>query len=226
MSGKKQIQNNTLLPLDGIAGLIQNIAFIQTRIEDFIDEDGEAIEITDQQKFVKRKIAEYLGIEIPPEKLVINAKGCIAMAKPKCPNCGSLEIWENGTRKRKPQTITGTKIEIKIQKYQCAQCKKNFEPDITRYIQAYQRFTAEIQAFAVCLYNKGVSAEEIVEILYTMYNVTVTATTIRSWVKKLSGEIVVVENEEGLSDIFHFDEQRVMLDGKEHWRYTIIDTNG
>ncbi|MEM4293999.1 MAG: transposase family protein, partial [Thermoplasmata archaeon] len=116
-------------PTTGLAGLLAGVKYIQTKLTDFISDNGEVIEITDRHEFVKKKKVEYLGIEVPPSVLVIDANGCLAMAKPKCPNCGSLEIRKNGTRTRNPQTITGTKIPIKIQKYQCADCNENFEPD-------------------------------------------------------------------------------------------------
>ncbi len=211
--------------ITGLASLLHAITAIQTKIDDFVTEDGEVIEIKNTGEFVRRKKVEYLGIDVPPEALVINAKGRIAMAKPRCPQCNSLEIRENGTRKRKPATIIGDIIELKIQKYQCANCKKNFEPSLANFISRYQRITREIQEFGVLLYEEVNSGEEVAGILKEMFNVEMTGNTVRRWVQKFVGKIVESEESRNLTDIFHFDEQRVMIDGKEHWRYTIIDSN-
>ncbi|MCX8174519.1 MAG: transposase, partial [Thermoplasmata archaeon] len=186
-------EENTHQEATGLAWLLKNIRYIQTRIEDFVDEEEEVIEITDQYKFVKKKAAEYLGIEIPPTLLVINSNGCIAMAKPRCPKCNSYEIRKNGTRTRTPQTILGMKIPLRIQKYQCANCKTNFEPEMSKFIHTYQRVTQEAQAFAVSLYTRGISGEEVSEMLEEVFGIKVTATTVRNWAKKIPGEIVETE---------------------------------
>ncbi|MEM3290526.1 MAG: hypothetical protein QW046_03330 [Candidatus Micrarchaeaceae archaeon] len=49
---------------------------------------------------MKKRKAEHLGIEIQPTVLVIDSNDCLAMAKPKCPNCASLEIRKNRIRMR------------------------------------------------------------------------------------------------------------------------------
>lgn len=209
-------------PVTGLAWLLHRIKYIQTKIEDFIDEDGKVIEIRDTGEFVRKKKVEYLGIKVPEDAIVITEKGCIGMAKPKCPRCHSLNVRKNGTRKRVPQTPLGMKVEIKIQKYQCADCGKNFDPDLTKFVYSHQRYTQEIQATAIMLQINGLSYKEIAEFIEMLYGVKVSPQAIMYWVKNFSGEIV--ENERDGSEVVHFDEQRVMIDGKECWRYTIIDT--
>ncbi|MEM4292927.1 MAG: hypothetical protein QXJ27_02000, partial [Thermoplasmata archaeon] len=62
-------------PTTGVAGLLARIKIIQTKIENFVGDNGEVIEITDRHEFVKKKKVEYLGIEVPPSVLVIDANG-------------------------------------------------------------------------------------------------------------------------------------------------------
>ncbi|MEM4160922.1 MAG: hypothetical protein QW531_02955 [Thermoplasmata archaeon] len=85
------MEKEAIEPSAGIVGLLARIKIIQTKIKDFVSDDEEDIEISDKHELVKKKRAEYLGIEVPPSVLVIDANGCLAMAKPKCPSCGTLK---------------------------------------------------------------------------------------------------------------------------------------
>jgi len=212
----------------GLPALIKRIRVVQSQIEDFINGD-EVVEITDKHKFVKKKAIEYLGLEVKSETLIINHKGCIAIAKPVCPDCGSLEVYENGTRSRHPKTVTGEEIEIKIQKYLCKMCRKTFEPSLDKFVKKHQRVSQEIQAFAVTTYRDcKLSGSETAELCQELYGVRISESTVRRWSKKYSEEPVenlVEEEEKEPSNIYNMDEQRILINGKEHWRYIVIDNN-
>jgi transposase-like protein len=93
-----------------------------------------------------------LGIKIPKDRLCINSKGRVCMAKPECVKCGSSYVSNNGGTTRYPKTIIGTTLPIQIQKYICNDCGHTFDTPIEQLIQRYARVTNEIQALAVKLY--------------------------------------------------------------------------
>jgi len=210
----------------GLRWLLESIQSVQRKIDDYIKDD-EVIEITDKNKFVKRKAVEYLGIEIPRDRLAINHKGCIVLAKPVCPQCNSLEIYHNGTRSRSVKTVTGSKVTIKIQKYMCKHCKTTFEPPLDKFVKPYARLSNEILGFIVTLYRDCcISAREVIELCKELYGVNISENTVRRLSRKyseLSEDISGVESEP--SDIYYFDEQRIKVNGVEYWRYAIIDSN-
>jgi transposase len=112
------------------------------------------------------------GIKIPKDRLCINSKGRVCMAKPECVRCGSPYVSNNRGKTRYPKIIIDTTIPIHIQKYICNDCGHTFDTPIAHLIQRYARMTNEIQALAVKLYvDCQLSGREIVDTIEQLFGV-------------------------------------------------------
>lgn len=214
----------------GTMEFLESIVAVQTHIEDFLA-PGEALEIDlGAERFIKKKVCEYLGLEVPRRRLCINTKGRIAMAKPQCPICGSYWMMENGSKKRVLNTLMGSQVPLQVQKYLCGDCGKGTSTPLDELVGAYKHFTKEITSLALMLnVDCQASTYETADIIEFVLGVRVDPTSVGRWAKEILDsplEFSVGDEDRALSAIYHLDEQRIKLNGDERWRYALLDSEG
>ncbi len=212
------------MPIMSLINFIKSIQNVQTTIDDFRAEKDEILLIDyDKNTLVKRKKAQFLGLEIPKGEICINHKNCFALLKATCPNCGSPEISKNGSYRTCIKTIFDEKLQFKVQKYRCTDCETNFSTPLDELKNGKKRFSKDLQELAVELKtNHLMSGEAVSETIKYMFKTKINPETIRNWAK----EVKEFQKPPEESDIYHFDEQRIKLDGKVCWRYGILDSCG
>jgi transposase-like protein len=213
--------------LMGLESFVEQIASIQTSIDGFCDlEKGEVLEIDAKGKRLKRKaVYEYLGAEIPPTMLCVNDRRRIAVCKPVCPECGSLNIRENGWMVRKPIIVTGKKVELVVQKYMCNKCKHPFVTPLDELVEPYLHFSKDIISLAVHLYiNCHQSFESSAETIEELTGIEIDKRSVKRWVKRKRPPSIESGRKE--TGVYHVDEQRISLNGEVKWRHAILSSEG
>lgn len=212
----------------GMEDFFDSIVAIQSKIKDYIKDEDEVLEFNSAKNmFIKKKSCEYLGLKIPKDRLCINSKGRVCMAKPECPRCGSMDVSQNGSKKRRPETITGTEVDLCIQKYICNDCESTFDTPLEHLVKRYARVTNDITALSVMLYvDCQLSGGEVAGIIKRLFGVEKSPDTVRRWSEIIGKSVGEYKSDSMPTGIYHYDEQRVTLNGCENWRYVILDTNG
>ncbi len=132
-----------------------------------------------------------------------------------CPNCNSLNIVKNGSRK----TNAGIR-----QRYLCKDCKSRFVLDPIKYVKG----NGKIVTLTMDLYFKGLSLRNITDTIYQFYGLKLHHETIRRWILKFSQKCKEYTDKlkPEVSKKWHADEMmmKVKKDKKWVWLWNVIDS--
>jgi len=131
-----------------------------------------------------------------------------------CPECGSVNIVNNGLRHNKYGAI---------QRYQCKDCKKRFSINL-----GFEKMKASPQVItsAMQLYFSGESLRNVTK-FFKLQGVTVSHVTIYKWINKyvklMNDYLEKVQPQVQVSDTWRADEMYVKFKGNMKYLFAIMD---
>ncbi|MBI4738199.1 DDE-type integrase/transposase/recombinase [Candidatus Woesearchaeota archaeon] len=129
-----------------------------------------------------------------------------------CPDCSSLSLQKDGTRK----TTLGKKP-----RWLCNDCGKRFVNEPLQKIKG----NMDIAITAIDLYMKGVSYRGIADSLKQFYGLRITHVTVLNWVNNYMAMInqYVDTLQPNVSNQWHADEQFIKVKGKTEYVWNVLD---
>ena len=147
----------------------------------------------------------------------------ICYVKPQCCDCYTHNVIKKGFINRKIYLLGIGELNVKVQRYQCKKCGKNFQVDLNGLIDKNYNVSVLLKEKIVQLFDifSG-SIHKIKEFLKKDRNTDISHQTIENILKSKENENKeLCINESGY---YLFDVQHVKINGIWRFRYTLFDS--
>ena len=147
----------------------------------------------------------------------------ICYVKSQCCDCYTHNIIKKGFVDRKIFLLGIGEITVKVQRYQCKKCGKNFQVDLSSLLEKNNNVSVLLKEKIVHLFDVfNGSLHKIKEMLKEDWNTDISHQTIENVL--LSNNIENKEDYVNESGYYLFDVQYVEVDGVWRFRYTLFDS--